>query len=77
MGFLEPKHVGALTNEIWKVLANVTDDEIKECKRRALLANSPTKCILSKSWGMHMFSTGKYLCEELAIILSSQTLRPD
>lgn len=46
------------TNEIWKVLASITDEEIKECKRRALLANSLAKRILTKSWGMHMFSVG-------------------
>lgn len=57
------------TNEIWKVLASVTDKEIEECKRRALLTNSPAKCTLAKSWGMHMFFAVKYLCEEKAIIL--------
>lgn len=54
--------------EIWKILASVTDEEIEECKRRALLANSPTKRILSQTWGLRLFSTGKYDYEELVIV---------
>lgn len=49
------------TNKIWKVLASITDEEIEECKTRALLANSLVKRVLTKSWGMNMFSVGKYL----------------
>lgn len=50
------------TIEIWKVLASVTKEEIEECKRRALLANSHVKWVLTKFLGMNTYSIDKYLC---------------
>lgn len=54
--------------EMWQMLDNVTSEEIEECKQRALLASSPTKWILPRSWAMYMFLAGKYECEESAIV---------
>lgn len=54
--------------EMWKMFASVMDEEIAEYKRKALLANSPTKCVLGKSWAMYFFSPRKYTCEEKAIV---------
>lgn len=50
------------------MLASITDEEIEECKRRVLLGNSPTKRTLPKTWAMYLFSSGKSLCEESAIV---------
>lgn len=52
------------TNKIWKVLASVTEEEIEECKRRALLATTLVKLVLTMSWGMNIFFVDKYLCQE-------------
>lgn len=50
------------------MLANVTDEEIAECKRKELLDNSPAKRVLSRLWAMNWFAAGKYLCKEDAIV---------
>lgn len=56
------------TTKTWKILANVMNEEIKECRKSALLTNSPMKRALSKSWAMYLFVFCKYTCQEQAII---------
>lgn len=56
------------STKMWKMLASMTNEEIEECKRRALLANSPTKRTLTRTWDMHRFSTGNYDCQKDVIV---------
>lgn len=61
-------HLAPFSMDMWCMLASIMDEEIKDCKRHALLANLPTKWMLPKTWAMYLFSSGNSLCEESAII---------
>lgn len=54
--------------EMWRILASVTDEEIEEYKKWALLANSPTKRTLPRTQGLHLFSTRMYDYQESIIV---------
>lgn len=55
--------------EMWKMLASVMDEEIVDCKREVLLANSPTKQSLARTWAMYILSPRKYECEKKTIVM--------
>lgn len=54
--------------EMWRILSSVMDEEIEECKKQALLTNSPTKRILPRTWAMQLFSVGMHDCRETVIV---------